>query len=102
MKFAVKNPLKRRVTGARTKRTESEKKVWPPKRASAELDCEWRFTTRQPLESLPSAKMKESPPRQYGRSCTHEGGLSRMRLCRWPDSYNGRTLRTRRNGTTRR
>src|SRR5713101_768516 len=80
MKFAVKNPLKRRISGARTNRTASEKKVCQPGRASTGLDCELGVTTRQPPESLPSAKVKGRPLGPHDRSCTRGGGLSRTRL----------------------
>ena len=102
MKFAVKNPLKRRISGARTNRTESEKKACQPGRASTGLDCEWGSRPDGHRNRLPSAKEKECPLAQGGRSCTGGAGLSGTRLCRWPDSCNGRTPRTRRNETTRR
>ena len=101
--FAVKNPVKKSASGARTNRTESEKKACrQPGRTSVGLDCTWGFTTRRPQESLSSAKMKERPLGRHGRPYTHGGELSETRLCHWPSNYNGQSLRTKRNETSRR
>jgi len=69
-KFAVKNPVERRTSGARTNRTESEKKACRPGRASTGLDCVWRFTTRRPPESMPSAEKARRLLARYDRAYT--------------------------------
>lgn len=104
MKFAVKNPLKRRMSGAKTNRTDSEKKICQPGRVSTGLDCELGVTTRRPLEPLPLAKAKEGgyPVGQRGKSYTRGGGLSETKLYHWPGSCNGRTHRTGYSETSRR
>ena len=103
MKFAVKNPLKRRMSGASTNRTDSEKKICQPGRVSTGLDCELGVTTRRPLESLPSAKAKEGecPVEQRGKPCTGGDGLSGTKPCRWPGNCSERTHRRKHNETIR-
>ena len=99
----MKNPLKRRTSGARMNRTVSWEMVChQPGLASTGLDCETGFTTQRPLESLPSAQRKHYLLEQRGRSYRREGGPSGRNSSRWPDNYNGQSPRTRRNETSHR
>ena len=101
MKFAVKYPLRSRISGARTNWTILGKKPWRSERASAGLDCKSEFTTRRPPESLLSAEEKYFPDARRGRSCTCGDGLSETILCRWPSSCSGRTPHTSCTETSR-